>query len=92
MSNKNKMSYESMMEVLEKYGHVLDTRETIVFSNLATGHRTVGQLSTFLNIPKVFVTTTATRAREKIRSACMQDIKKLGATDEMIEEIQSHLT
>lgn len=86
-----KMTYESMMEMLEKYGHVLDTRETVVLSNLATGHRTVGQLSTFLGIPKIFVTTTATRAREKIRDACMADIRKRGATEELCAEIESHL-
>ncbi len=86
-----KMTYDGMMEVLEKYGHVLDTRERIVFSNLATGHRTVGQLGVFLGIPKVFVTTTATRAREKIRDACMSEIRAKGGSEALCAEIESHL-
>jgi hypothetical protein len=86
-----KMDYDTMMGILEKYGYCLDTRETIVFSNFVTGHRTDFELSTFLNLPVFLVKTTAKRAQEKIRAECMKDIKKAGASEELVAEIESHL-
>ncbi len=91
MMNNMKMSYEKIMELLEKYGHVLEPRETIALSNFLTGHRSIGQVATMLNLPKILVKSTVIRAREKIRAACMADLRKEGMSEEFCAEVAANL-
>lgn len=87
-----KMSYEKMMELLEMCGHVLEPREVIVLTNTLTGHRTDGQLATFLGLPKLQIIQTRKRAIEKFRHECIEQMKTAGATEELTGEVMSLLS
>lgn len=83
------MPYEQMMALLEEYGHTLNTRETIVLSNILTGHRTISELAAFLKIPVFQVISARKTAVDKFRNAAIAQLKKLKASDEIIDGVVS---